>query len=171
MNNVINRFSLQKEIIERILEETVHVDIFGCCVSRDVFGINPEGYKIELFLQNISPISVINEHYFHLVYSNFDLEQISPGFIKWQIAEINGTTQKFLNESPGNWLVLDFRPLSNPCSVISNENLVQIITETEYTPINVKLLRSNYPNLKINPFIYTTEDCYRAIDKIGRAHV
>lgn len=95
------------------MEKKIALNILGCCVLRDTFGMHKDdgGYEIRQYVQIPSPISLVTES---PLYNNMNGElddtvfRGKSNFVKRnQILELKGQVWDYIGEKDSDYLILD----------------------------------------------------------------
>ena len=93
------------------------VDIWGCCISRDIIGIGKDGeskYRVLNFYEGCSKITAFSEHILADISESERDEFIKitgsfGAFFKWFRADHDKTIVETLSNSESDWIIVDFR--------------------------------------------------------------
>ena len=90
----------------------VTINILGCCICRDIFRINdhPEKYKVNKFIQSVSPVSIVEKERSREVLSMNSLDYFTQrsNFAKRNILhDFNKTVKETIATSPSDYLIVD----------------------------------------------------------------
>jgi len=110
------------------------VDIWGCCVSRDIIGIGgaDEGYDVRTFIQECSfPVQFTKHQLPQISPSNFDgIINKSPCWKRWASYDLNKNVPQILDESGSEWLIIDSRVVTYPIKkIILSNGSIEYVTE------------------------------------------
>lgn len=130
------------------------VDIFGCCVSRDIISFNKHDFNVLNYYEGISLISQFQNR----VTPFFSLEDLNNilnsknitlrnSKKKWLLADLNGDVFDRLNNSQAKWLIFDIRPLFYELYRITTESGIQYVTYWDYE-IKYDLISAKIPIIK-----------------------
>ncbi len=119
------------------MNEKLNVDIWGCCISRDIIGIGRGGedkYKVLNFYEGCSKIVAFTKHVLPDVLESErdDFIQITGSFgafFKWYRADHDKTIQSILSGSDSKWIIIDFRSETYDLArVYGLENSYELLT-------------------------------------------
>ncbi len=97
--------------------EKVKVDVWGCCVCRDIIGIGEGGekrYDVANFFEECSKIAAFSPHILADVSEEeqddfLRITKQHSAFFRWYRADRNKTVVSALSGSGSGWLLVDFR--------------------------------------------------------------
>ncbi len=162
-------------------EETTHVDIWGCCLSRDIFGIGTstggfEGgitsdiskkrFVVDHFFQECSFAAAFSEHIMNDMEED-DLLGTSVGTVGFYrrclTADANKTVTRKLMESEAEWIVVDVRTMTYGLLEIDLNGRKEYVTSGGPIDEDTKIMVLK----KKNPDIVTKHIAYRNVDNIS----
>ena len=116
------------------------INLISCCVCRDAFRINETNdslkkYKINKFIQSISPSTFIQEYPGYDLLSIDDFSKLeSSNFVKRNLSfNFNRNLKKYLKENPSDFLIIDLCEMRfEIAEAIVNDTEKVILTKTKY---------------------------------------
>lgn len=147
------------------MKNIVSFNIYGCCISRDIFGFAENdnsyeltGYKVNKYIFINSPLSLFSEPYQGFENVEFEDFGSTPNFTKrCCITDLKKTALKEYKETKSDYLLIDLDNVRFTLSKIINDKNEKIITRSHIFEWNKnkilnksKLLLDNLEN--INPF-------------------
>ncbi|MCQ2070990.1 MAG: sel1 repeat family protein [archaeon] len=149
----------------------VQIDIWGCCVSRDIFSIGHRldgaagnRYNIRCFYQECSYVSALSEHISKdITAEDLSRFELTDFFKKCITADYNKTVIDAFCDSGSDWLVIDLRTLMYGfIELLSPDGKVEYCTdggplkqESKYA-----LLRELNPGFTVNHISFGSFDHY-----------
>ncbi len=145
------------------MTQPVSVNIFGACVSRDIFPKNSP-YDIRQYVSFSSPMSVFSPKGPRTL-TDDDLSELSWGsdFSKrCLLLDHNKTGMDYLAERPSDWLILDFADIRLPLIRYGDG---QVLTETNLTLRNKPQFKKLFGKYQTEPMM-SVENYYSCIDQL-----
>ena len=148
-------------------EDSVSINILGCCVSRDIFnlkcGIN---YTVKGYVQRNCPLDIFDEIANSYKISDLDVEDIvEHNFNKRSLCTLfNGTGSKKLLENKGKWIIIDSFYSGCGCFELTFPDRSCKYIQTDWGTVLKKLVTKLDNGIKCN-FIDGNENFLLKIDK------
>ena len=91
----------------------INIDIWGCCVTRDIFGIMDENkeFNINAYVWSLSFSSLYSKKIFQKTFSPEDFPAKANFISKMCCLDLNKNCLELYEKSGSDWLVLDLRPV------------------------------------------------------------
>lgn len=113
-------------------DKNISISILGTCISRDIFGMqkNDGGYKIDRFIQSISPISAVTESMLikniEENYNQIDMifSDLSNFYKRVLISDLKKNVFEYMSEIHSDYLLIDAGTMRyNLVKYIENNNI------------------------------------------------
>ncbi len=99
------------------------VDIWGCCVSRDIISFNKTDFEVNNYFFSCSPVVAFSDEKLPILTENdFFSHNIGRSGIKSIVADTDNTLLNTLLNSSSEWVILDLRVLLYPIFKLTLNN-------------------------------------------------
>ena len=130
-------------------DKNISISILGTCISRDIFGMqkNDGGYKIDRFIQSISPISAVTESMLikniEENYNQIDMifSDLSNFYKRVLISDLKKNVFEYMSEIHSDYLLIDAGTMRYNLVKYIENNSIEFLSIV--FPKKIKLLKEN----------------------------